>query len=140
MISSKSYVASRSFPTKILHIEDDDLYASLVQHMLTEDNGSSAYDITHVETLKAALHELKNQEFEAILLDLGLCDVSGLDNLRAIRSERPDLPVIVITGHDNAQIASRAQAAGAHSYIAKGKASQSVLRSAIESSLLAKAT
>jgi DNA-binding NtrC family response regulator len=126
-------------PVKILHIEDDGIYASLVQHLLTEDNGASMYDVVQVESLKAALLQLKAKDFEAILLDLTLEDVSGLDNVRAVRSERPDLPIIVVSGHDDDKMAGRARDAGAQAFIVKSTISESMLRGTIATSLLRKA-
>ena len=126
-------------PLKILHVEDDVLYADLMQALLKEEPGLNKYEIVHVDSLKKALGELKEKGFGAVLLDLTLNDVSGLDNVRAISEANPDLPIIVLSGADNEDMAMQALEQGAQDYIVKGYANRKVVQLAINSSIKRKA-
>jgi len=54
-----------------------------------------------------------------VLLDLNLSDTAGLDVLREIRSKRPDLPVMIVTGANQVEERVRGLDAGADDYVAK---------------------
>jgi CheY-like chemotaxis protein len=54
-----------------------------------------------------------------ILSDINMPGMSGLDLLRAIRIDRPDLPVFMITAYDDASTYDEAMESGANDYIAK---------------------
>ena len=73
---------------------------------------------------------------DLLLLDLGLPDGSGIDTVRRVRAAAPDVPVIVLTGMDDEQLAAQAMKAGAQDYLIKGhignRALPSAMRYAIE--------
>lgn len=123
----------------ILHVEDDPGDALLMQEVLLDEVGGNAYDIVHVESLKDALGTMKTKGFNAILLDLGLKDVSGVDNVRAIKEENPDMPIVVLTGMDSEDTAMQALRYGAQEYLVKGHGDGKVIRMAIKSSIERKA-
>jgi len=68
---------------------------------ITEIIGNSDVETTCVATGQAALRAIKENTYDALILDLGLPDVSGLDVLEEIRQIRPSrLPVLVYTAKD----------------------------------------
>ncbi|PIR34039.1 MAG: hypothetical protein COV36_01505 [Alphaproteobacteria bacterium CG11_big_fil_rev_8_21_14_0_20_44_7] len=123
----------------ILHVEDDPGDALLMQEILMAEVGISTFDVVHVESLKDAITELNKRGFNAVLLDLGLRDVSGVDNVRIIKEENPDIPIVVLTGVDNEDIAMQALQKGAQEYLVKGHGDGKVIRLAIKSSIQRKA-
>lgn len=61
----------------------------------------------------------KEHEFAAVILDIGLPDVNGLEVLARFRAERPDLPVVLITAHGNLPNALSAKKLGAAAFLLK---------------------
>ena len=59
--------------------------------------------------------------FDLVLLDLSLPDTSGLDTMRKAQALLADLPIIVLTGHDDEQVGLDALRAGAQDYLVKGR-------------------
>ena len=59
--------------------------------------------------------------FDAVLLDLGLPDSNGLDGLKTLRSSRPDVAIVVLTGLTDLTIATEALRFGAGDYLDKGE-------------------
>ncbi len=66
-----------------------------------------------------ALDAVKKQAFDAVLLDISMPGMSGLDVLKQIRLLKPDLPVLVLSVHPESQYALRVLKAGASGYISK---------------------
>ena len=62
---------------------------------------------------------MANQAFDLVILDLNLPGTGGLDVLRNIRSRKPDLPVMVVTGSSMVEERVRGLDAGADDYVAK---------------------
>jgi DNA-binding NarL/FixJ family response regulator len=63
--------------------------------------------------------EIKDTEWDVLVLDLSLPGTSGLDMLKDLRRERPTLPVLVLSMHSPEQFARRAMNAGASGYLTK---------------------
>ena len=71
----------------------------------------------------------RESDFDAVVIDLGLPDSTGLDTFDAARETRPSLPAIVMTGDDDEMLAIEAVRRGAQDYIVKGPSSEhSVVR------------
>jgi CheY-like chemotaxis protein len=96
---------------RILHIEDDHLDAELMQAAMCSGAGTGMFDITHVTSLREALKALNAPAFDAILLDMNLADISGIDNVRVMAGACPDVPVIVLSGAQDDQLAMHANGA-----------------------------
>jgi DNA-binding NtrC family response regulator len=71
------------------------------------------------DSAEQALRLLESQSVDVVLLDLKLPGGGGLDTLRQIKSRRPDLEVIVITGHGTVESAVQAMKAGAYDFMTK---------------------
>lgn len=78
---------------RLLLVEDDVRLAG----MLCEYLGQAGFRLTHATTGAAALEQLGHGSFDAIILDLMLPDMDGLDVCRQVRS-RYDTPVLMLTG------------------------------------------
>jgi DNA-binding NtrC family response regulator len=71
------------------------------------------------DSAEQALRLLESQSIDVVLLDLKLPGAGGLDTLRQIKSRRPDLEVIVVTGHGTVESAVQAMKAGAYDFMTK---------------------
>ena len=74
---------------------------------------------TLVATGTAGLEAMKRGTFAALVLDIGLPDMSGLEVLERVRKQKPALPVLVITAHATLDHAISAQKLGATDYLTK---------------------
>ncbi|SAL86250.1 response regulator protein [Caballeronia arvi] len=65
------------------------------------------------------IDKLRQCAVDLLLLDMTMPGISGIDLIRRVRAEQPSLPVLVLSIHDEAQVASRALRAGATGYLTK---------------------
>jgi len=75
-----------------------------------------------------ALDAIRSRRLDLIVLDIGLAGgTTGIELTKMIRAERPDVPVLVVSMHDEALYAERALRAGARGYVMKREALDSIL-------------
>ncbi len=109
-------------PTRrLLLVEDSSLDALLIRAHLSSA-APEGYTLEHVDRLRTAQERLTAGEIDCILLDLSLPDASRLEALTALQSTHPDVPVIVLSGFDEALLGAEAVQAGAQDYLNKGEA------------------
>jgi len=100
--------------TRVLVIEDDEIVASLIAH---ECRKSGLQAMVFDQGRKAFLHLTK--EVCAVLIDLSLPDLSGMEVLREIKRQHPSIPCFIITASDTASSAVEALKSGAIDYFTK---------------------
>ena len=102
---------------KVLIVEDSAEMADLLAISLQDDS----LETTLVADGEAALRSIKEQNFDLVLLDLGLPDIDGMEVLERIRQvhDSTSLPVIIITGREKMSDKVRAFDLGATDYINK---------------------
>lgn len=74
-----------------------------------------------------AIRQLESQSVDAMILDINLGDQSGLDVLKQIKQQWPQLPVLILTMHSEKQYATRMLKAGAAGFLNKGRASEELV-------------
>jgi diguanylate cyclase (GGDEF)-like protein len=114
---------------RLLLIEDNPGDALLLREQLA---GVSERDlrVTHAASLQAGLHLVQEQQFDAILLDLALPDSEGLRGLENLQGLAGTLPIIIVTGGMDEDVADNAIRRGAQDYLVKGTLDgRSVVRS-----------
>lgn len=115
-------------PLTILLVEDDPIDTALFKALLGH---TSAFTQLHADSLRNALDELEGRKIDLVVLDLGLPD-SGMDaTYGAIHGAAPEVPVIVLTSHDDAESAYHALADGAQDYLVKNEVTETLLAKAI---------
>src|ERR1700733_3281859 len=75
----------------------------------------------------SALQAIRDAVPDFIVLDISLDGPDGLELLKVVRSEYPNLPVLILSMHDESAYAERALRAGANGYIMKQEATEKVL-------------
>jgi Flp pilus assembly CpaE family ATPase len=110
----------------VLLIEDNPGDARLVEEMLSEESGGS-FSIQWAQALLPGLAQLAAGGIDVVLLDLSLPDSQGLESLGIIHTHAPNVPVVVLTGLDNHDIAQQAVRSGAQDYLVKGELNASRL-------------
>jgi len=114
-------------PIQILLIEGNDRDTRLIREALAAY--PNEIDVhPGVRTLEAARSAMRDGRYDAILLDLEIPDIQGLETLRSLRSSAGDTPIIVLTGSDDDDQASAALRAGAQDYLPKEFIAGSLLR------------
>jgi CheY-like chemotaxis protein len=86
-------------PRELLVIEDDESQRNTICELI----GNGTATITAVGTGNEALARVREKNFDCVVLDLLLPDVSGFDLIKEIRAEHHLLPIIVYTGKDLSQ-------------------------------------
>jgi diguanylate cyclase (GGDEF)-like protein len=119
---------------RVLLVEDSRADEHIVRLMLDEVD-SAPLVLSHVSTLAEARQSLRESQFECILLDLTLPDADRLEGLEQVRALAPDVPVVVLTGHDDEQLALDSLHEGAQDYLIKGQVDGSLLIRAIRYSV-----
>lgn len=116
---------------KVLIVDDDPDFSAVAQSLVEVEGYRASLAMSGADAVRLC-HE---QAFDAVLLDLKLGAASGLDVLRDLRNEWPDLPVIVVTAHGSLESAAAAVREKAFDYIGKPFPSAdllAVLRRALE--------
>ncbi|MBI2235597.1 MAG: response regulator [Magnetospirillum sp.] len=120
---------------RVLLLEDDPDDARMVGLMLRRLKTGS-FAVTVVARLAEALSALGDSEVDVVLADLSVPDSTGLGTLNALLVAAPRLPVVVLTGNDDEELAFEALKHGAQDYLVKGRGDGSelgrVIRYAIE--------
>ena len=107
-------------PIRILLVEDNYGDAGLVTAML-DDATTVRFELAHVDKLASALKFLDKEQCDIILLDLSLPDGYGLDTVIQTHMARPEIPVVVMSGMGDEELAIKALHEGAQDYLVKGR-------------------
>jgi signal transduction histidine kinase len=110
----------------ILLVEDNPDDAQLLRRNFAEAEGVH-FELEHVDCLRFALQRLEQGGIALILLDLGLPDASGLDGLTRLHVAVPHVPIVVLTGLQDEEVALAAILAGAQDYVVKGQMDHSLV-------------
>jgi DNA-binding response OmpR family regulator len=94
---------------RVLLIEDEARFAQIVVRSLGQDGN----EVVVAEDGEVGLFLATTEDFDLVLLDIGLPGASGLDVLEELAEQRPDLPVVVLTAHDEDDVRRQCTDAGA---------------------------
>ncbi len=111
----KTFMApEKSAKSNILIIDDDEQIRRLLKDLLSPD-----HDCTTVESAEGALAIMKSVNFNLVISDINMGEVSGLDLVPRILAQAPDTVVVMISGQQAIDFAIDAMRAGAFDYITK---------------------
>ena len=114
-------------------LEDDPGDADYIRALLSETTDRLA--VTYSDRLSSGFEHLAKDRFDVVLSDLGLPDSQGIETFISIHARYPDLPVIVLTGLHDEELAVKAVRSGAQDYIVKGQVDGSSLLKSIRYSV-----
>lgn len=101
--------------SRILLVDDDKAHRSMLKAHL----GSEGYELAEADDGDVAVHLVKKNHFDLILLDLKMKRMGGMEALSAIHQLKPNLPVVIITAFSSIETAVEAMKKGAFDYITK---------------------
>jgi PAS domain S-box-containing protein len=113
---------------RVLLIEDDPADARLVKEWLASEG---RHQILDADRLDDALSRLEKEVFDVALLDLGLPDSKGIETLLRVHEQVPTLPILVLTGLADQQMALAAIKNGAQDYMVKNEVHPALLARSI---------
>ena len=119
----------------VLLVEDNPGDARLIEIALASDLDDhrlgSRCELVWKQRLAEAVETVKTGTVSAVLLDLSLPDSQGLEGLAAIRAASAEVPILVLTGSDDGELATEALRNGAQDYLLKARLDGAGLRQAI---------
>lgn len=104
-----------SSPARVLVLEDEDLVARSIDRVLRKQG----YEVVVANAPGEALSKFRLESFDAVVSDINLPGMSGIDFLREVRSTSSDTPVLLITGRPTVDTAVEAVELGAFLYLTK---------------------
>ncbi|HUK25165.1 MAG TPA: hybrid sensor histidine kinase/response regulator [Terriglobales bacterium] len=102
----------------VLLIEDNPGDADLIRLRLVESK--SDVDVACVDRLSTGLEQMTEDPPAVVLLDLNLPDSRGAETFRNVLSKAPGVPVVVLSGQDDEELAVKAVHQGVQDYLVKG--------------------
>jgi DNA-binding NarL/FixJ family response regulator len=115
---------------RFLIIDDHPLFREALQSAITlAFSNVEAVEARSIGEALTALHQ--NAAFDLALLDLNMPGVQGFEGLRELRTQFPRLPVVVVSGHEEARIITEALSYGVAGFIPKSS-KKSELAAAIQ--------
>lgn len=115
----------------VLLIEDNPDYAKVVQHWLSQSGGEVEYLLNWTDSLAESRRRLARGNVSVILLDLNLPDSEGSSTFTAVRSQAPEIPVIILSSGDDVAMALQLIQEGANNYLVKSSCNSETLTRAI---------
>jgi len=117
-------------PVRVLLVEDNPIHARLISGLLAESR-SPTFRLETVESLADGLQRLEKDQIDVVLLDLTLPDSQDLDTFHRVRLRAPHVPIVIVTGMDDVNLAAKAVEAGAQDYLVKTQLHKSSLTRSI---------
>jgi signal transduction histidine kinase len=118
---------------KILVVDDDEVDRMAVRRALTK--AGVQMELSEVGDASRAIAALKDILYDCVFLDYGLPDLDGLTLIKTLRSQEIKVPLIVLTGQGDDQIAVELMKAGATDYLSKSRISSETLAQVLRQSL-----
>ena len=100
---------------KILVVDDEPVVCRSCEKILSEEG----YEVSSACTGREGLEKARHGHFDAMIADIKIPDLDGMEVLECIRGEQPGMPVIMITGYASVDTAVRSIRLGAFDYIPK---------------------
>ncbi len=125
-------LAAPSLPATrvLLLVEDNPGDVQLVNELLMDAERDS-YEIVHAPMMSAAVNTLRARPVDVVVLDLRLPDCTGVDTVKAVRDVASEVPIVVLTGNDDEELALDCIDAGAQDYLPKAEVRSRNLRRAL---------
>ncbi|WP_298224646.1 sigma-54 dependent transcriptional regulator [Flavobacterium sp.] len=102
---------------KILIIEDEASIRRVLIKILSEEN--STYEVEEAEDGLQGLEKIKNADYGLVLCDIKMPKMDGVELLEAVKKIKPEIPMVMISGHGDMETAIQAMRLGAFDYISK---------------------
>jgi two-component system nitrogen regulation response regulator NtrX len=103
--------------SKILIIEDEASIRRVLTKILSEENDT--YQVEEAEDGVQGLEKIKNTDYDLVLCDIKMPKMDGEELLEAVKKIKPEIPMVMISGHGDMETAINTMRLGAFDYISK---------------------
>jgi len=103
--------------SKILIIEDEASIRRVLTKILSEE--SDTYKVEEAEDGLQGLEKIKNEDYDLVLCDIKMPKMDGEEVLEAVKKIKPEIPMVMISGHGDLETAVNTMRLGAFDYISK---------------------
>ncbi len=102
-------------PVRVLVVDDEPALLRALEALLRK----KGHEVTALDSPIQATQQLAQDDFDVALLDVKMPELSGLELLNAVKHRRPEVEVVMMTGHATVETALAAIKAGAYDYLTK---------------------
>ena len=102
---------------KILVIEDEAAIRRVLVKILAEENDS--YQVDEAEDGVQGVEKIKNDDYDLVLCDIKMPKMDGVEVLEVVKKIKPEIPMVMISGHGDLETAVNTMRLGAFDYISK---------------------
>ncbi|MDH7444464.1 sigma-54-dependent transcriptional regulator [Aquimarina sp. 2201CG14-23] len=102
---------------KILVIEDEAAIRRVLVKILSEE--SDKYEVFEAEDGLVGIEKIKNEDYDLVLCDIKMPKMDGVEVLEAVKKIKPEIPMVMISGHGDLDTAVNTMRLGAFDYISK---------------------
>ncbi len=103
--------------SKILIIEDEAAIRRVLKKIISEENDS--YQVEEAEDGLAGIESIKNNDYDLVLCDIKMPKMDGVEVLEKAKKIKPEIPMVMISGHGDLDTAVNTMRLGAFDYISK---------------------
>ena len=103
--------------SKILIIEDEAAIRRVLVKILSEENDT--YQVDEAEDGVVGLEKIKNNDYDLVLCDIKMPKMDGVEVLEEVKKIKPEIPMVMISGHGDMETAIHTMRLGAFDYISK---------------------
>ena len=103
--------------SKILIIEDEAAIRRVLTKILSEENDT--YQVEEAEDGVVGFEKIKNNDYDLVLCDIKMQKMDGVEVLEAVKKIKPEIPMVMISGHGDMETAINTMRLGAFDYISK---------------------
>ena len=103
--------------SRILIIEDEAAIRRVLVKILSEEN--KGYEVFEAEDGLSGMEIIKKEDFDLVLCDIKMPKMDGVEVLEAVKKIKPEIPMVMISGHGDLDTAVNTMRLGAFDYISK---------------------
>src|SRR5512140_2996674 len=107
--------ANETRAIRVLVVDDEPTLLRALESLLRK----KGYEVTGLDSPIVATQKMAQEDYDVALLDIKMPQLSGLELLSAVKHRRPEVEVIMMTGHAAVETALSAVRAGAYDYLTK---------------------
>jgi len=108
-------VKTKGKPVKVLVVDDDRSHRFMLSSMFSE----WGWDVEEADDGTTAVAAVEEHSYDAILMDVRMAKMDGMEALRRINAFNPAIPVVIMTAYSSVDSAVEAIKIGAHDYLTK---------------------
>ncbi len=134
---TEAFTVEPPHPLSVLIVDDDAVDRITVRRLMGQSGlrGSQIREASDRTELRAQLSDLTKRPVDCMVLDFHLADANGLEVLAEVRSDHPEIPVIVLTGQSDPETAAALVRAGALDFLTKDGLTAPRLEQAIQGAM-----